>query len=73
MTLEDTVERVLQKLESINDYDQYVALLKESFGPLITNSYPKTDGYDGRKYSVYYQFCAYRLMDEIIKEKQLNF
>ena len=72
MTLEDTVERVLQKLESINDYDQYVALLKESFRPLITNGYPKTDGYDGRKYSVYYQFCAYRLMDEIIKEKQLK-
>ncbi len=72
MTLEDTVEQVLHKLESINDYDQYVALLTESFTPLTSTDYPKTDGYDGRKYSVYYQFCAYRLMDEIIKEKHLT-
>ena len=72
MTLEDTVEQVLHKLEAINDYDQYVSTLMESFKPLISTEYPKTDGYDARKYSVYYQFCAYRLINEIIKEKQLK-
>lgn len=71
MTLEDTVEQVLSKIEKINDYDQYVNILKQSFGPIVAKEYPKTDRYDGRKYSVYYQFCAYQLMDEIIVKKHL--
>jgi hypothetical protein len=72
MTLEDTVERVLDKLEKISDYDQYVNILKQSFGPIVESGYPKTDGYDNHKYSVYYQFCAYQLIDEIIVKKQLK-
>ena len=72
MTLEDTVEHVLHKLESINDYDQYVSTLKRSFEPIIAKEFPKTDSYDGRKYSVYYQFCAYRLIEEVIIKKRLT-
>lgn len=72
MNLEDTVEQAIHKLESINEYDQYVSLLKETFEPIVAKEYPKTVGYDNRKYSLYYQFCAYKLMDEIIKEHQLK-
>ena len=72
MNLEDIVEKTLHKLESINEYEQYVNLLKETFGPITSKDYPKTESYDNRKYSLYYQFCAYQLMDEIIKEKNLR-
>lgn len=72
MTLEDIVEKAITKLESINDYDQYVILLKETFEPIVSKEYPKTNGFDNRTYSLYYQFCAYRLMDEIITEKRLR-
>lgn len=72
MTLEDIVEQVLNKLEKINDYDQYVNILKQSFGPIVAKEYPKTDGFDNRKYSVYYQFCAYQLIEEVIVKKHLS-
>lgn len=71
MTLNETVELVLHKLEGINEYEQYVSLLKSSFEPLVSKEYPKTDKYEPQKYSVYYQFCAYRLMEEIVVRKQL--
>ena len=43
MTLEDTIEQVLSKIEKIDDYDQYVEILTQSFRPIVAKEYPKTD------------------------------
>lgn len=71
-TLEDIVETLQPSIEQIDTYDQYVGLLKDKFTPLVAKEYPRTDTYDARRYGLYYQFCAYRLIDEIIKEKSLK-
>ena len=70
MSFEEIIERANEKVKTIDDYDQYVAMLKYTFEPICAKGYPKPD-FDNRKYYLYYQYCSYRLIEEIIVKKNL--
>ena len=71
MSFEEIIEDANEKVKTINDYDQYVYMLKSTFDAICEKEFPKME-FDNRKYYLYYQYCSYRLIDEIINKKQLS-